>query len=80
MSEQHRTCPHCQQELTKWLAPPETMWGEILVCFNNECPFFMNSSDEIENKGEANRAMGCRYAEDPGNGYQSFNLLAVCPY
>jgi hypothetical protein len=66
--------------MTAWVAPPETMWGEIYVCFNNKCPFYRTSPDLIENKGGGNRLLGCRYAEDPANGYKSFNLLAICPF
>lgn len=75
-----RYCPYCGRELTAWVAPAETMWGEILVCFNNACPFYRGSAEDIENKGEANRLLGCRYAENPSNDYRSFNLLAVCPF
>jgi hypothetical protein len=75
---EERYCPHCEEKLQNWVAPPDTGWGEILVCFNNECPHYAGSPDEIENKGDANRALGCRYAENPDNNYRSFNLLAVC--
>lgn len=71
-------CPHCHKELTPWTAPPDSGWGEILVCFNNECPFYVTSPDNILNKGEDQRTLGCRYAVDPANNYQSFSLLAVC--
>jgi len=49
--------------------------GEILVCNSAECPFFRSSNKDIVNKDEDN-SLGCRYAEDPDNGYKSFNLLA----
>jgi len=70
-----RYCPHCQAKLQPWIGPPESGWGEILVCNNNECTFFRNSNCDIRHKDEDN-SLGCRYAEDPDNGYQSFNLLA----
>ncbi|MFW6054481.1 MAG: hypothetical protein ACOC9D_01145 [Thermodesulfobacteriota bacterium] len=73
------TCPHCQNELTKWIAPPDSGWGEILVCFNDECPFYLGSADNIINKGEDQRSLGCRYAVDPANKYEPFSMLAVCP-
>ncbi len=79
MSEQ-RYCPYCQQPLEEWEAPQDTGWGILLVCNNNKCPFFRDSANDIENKGDANRFMGCRYAEDPANNYNSVNLLAVCPF
>jgi len=75
-----RYCPHCKMELTHWEAPPDTGWGTLLVCFNNECSFYRNSVDDIENKGDERSRIGCRYAEDPANNYQAFNLLAYCPF
>lgn len=72
---EHRSCPHCGQELQEWLGPPESGWGVILVCNNNECSVFATSNDGIINK-EEDSPLGCRYAEDPDNGYASFNLLA----
>lgn len=71
-------CPHCGQQLEVWLAPPETWWGEILVCCNNECSFFLNSNNNIHNKRD-DSGLGCRYAIDPNNEYRPFNLLSWCP-
>jgi hypothetical protein len=72
-----RVCPHCKKPLEAWLAPPETGWGVIVVCFNNECEYYKGSGEDIINKRDASR-MGCRYAENPDNNYASFNLVAVC--
>jgi len=71
-------CPHCKCELEAWIAPPETCWGEILVCNNNDCPHYKGSDENILNKRDDSR-LGCRYAVDPDNGYKPFNLLAWCP-
>lgn len=75
-----RFCPHCAKEMEYWLAPSETCWGRIWVCFNNECSFYLNSAQDVQNKGEANRGLGCRYAEDPANNNHPVNMLAVCPF
>ena len=72
---EERYCPHCGEKLSSWIGPPESGWGEILVCNNNACVFYRNSQKDIRNKDEDN-SLGCRYAEDPDNGYSSFNLLA----
>ncbi len=72
---EERFCPHCKSQLEPWIAPPESGWGEILVCNNNQCPFFKNSGDTILYKDE-DKPFGCRYAENPDNGYKPFNLLA----
>ncbi len=74
-----RRCPHCNQPLERWLAPPETGWGYLMVCFNNECSFYINSKHNIVNKGAA-KNLGCRYAEDPANNYHPINLLAYVPF
>jgi len=76
---EERFCPHCGAKLEPWIGPPESGWGEILVCNSLECPFFRNSNRDIVNKDEDNH-LGCRYAEDPDNGYASFNLLAWYKY
>ncbi len=78
MALEERFCPHCKQKLEPWIAPPETWWGEILVCNNNECPYYKDSDKTIYNKRSDSR-LGTRYAEDPGNGYKPFNLLSWCP-
>lgn len=68
-----RVCPHCGSCLGPWEAAPETGWGEILVCCNNDCSYFLESKATIENQGGSHR--GYRYAEDPGNGYEAFPLV-----
>ena len=70
-----RCCPHCGTQLEPWMGPPETGWGELLVCNNNKCSVFASSKDCITNKSE-DSPLGCRYAEDPQNEYKSINLLA----
>ena len=72
---EQRNCPHCGQPLNPWLGPPESGWGEILVCNNNECSFFKGSPHMIR-QTEEESPLGCRYAEDPDNGYTPFSLVA----
>ncbi len=79
MSEK-RYCPYCEQEMDYWLAPPDTGWGYLYVCFNNQCQFYRDSSEDIANKSEDQTKFGCRYAEDPVMNYQPINLLAYCPF
>jgi len=75
MSDTTRVCPHCGVALEAWIGPPESGWGEILVCQNNQCAVFRSSKETIRHK-EEDSPLGCRYAEDPQNNYASFNLLA----
>lgn len=77
-NETDRCCPHCGQRLESWIGPPETMWGLVLVCNNNQCPYYLNSAQTVENFG-GHPSLSFRYAEDPENNYASFNLLSYCP-
>ncbi len=75
MALEERFCPHCKSKLEPWIAPPETGWGKILVCCNNACTHYDGSGADIINKEEES-PVGCRYAEDPDNKYNAFNLAA----
>jgi len=72
-----RKCPHCGEILQPWEGPPETGWGLILVCNNNQCPYFCSSNDCVANFQPESK-LGFRYAEDPMNNYASFNLASYC--
>ncbi|EPR31412.1 hypothetical protein dsat_1001 [Alkalidesulfovibrio alkalitolerans DSM 16529] len=78
MTYAERFCPHCGDKLCEWEAPPETWWGIILVCNNNDCSYFKGSNDEIAGKRD-DSGLGTRYAEDPKLDYAPFNLLSWCP-
>jgi predicted RNA-binding Zn-ribbon protein involved in translation (DUF1610 family) len=48
-------CPHCGKEMDIWEVPPITFsdglgWGEpfLFVCFNDQCPPFINGWDNME--------------------------------
>lgn len=70
-------CPHCGKPMEAWLAPPDSGWGVILVCYNNQCPHYKGSDKDIVNKRD-DCTLGCRYALNPDNGYKPFNLVAMC--
>ncbi len=72
-----RTCPHCKKILEPWLGPPETGWGMLLVCCNDVCPHFKNSNADVAAFNPDSK-IGFRYAEDPENGFSSFNLASYC--
>ncbi len=78
MTYEERFCPHCGQSLQVWPGPPETGWGDVLVCCNDSCEHFTGGNEELVEQG-ASEHMSCRYAENPDNNYASFNLLAWCP-
>ncbi len=72
------TCPHCDKALDSWIGPPESGWGELFVCNNDECHFFLTSNSSLIEQG-AKESMGVRYAVDPMNKCRPFNLLAWMP-
>lgn len=78
MSLETRHCPHCDCQLEEWAGPPETGWGLILVCNNNDCEYYLSSNDCLVEQGGKDM-LGFRYAEDPDNKYTSFNLLSWFP-
>lgn len=73
-----RICPHCNTELDSWMGPPETMWGEIFVCNNDDCSFYLSSNESLCDQG-AKESMAVRYAVDPMNHDKPFNLLSWMP-
>jgi hypothetical protein len=74
----NRCCPHCGVRLESWMGPPETGWGELLVCNNNECMHYLTSNDCCVEHGASPR-YGFRYAEDTMNNYAPFNLVSYYP-
>ncbi|MCA1945911.1 MAG: hypothetical protein LDL30_11630 [Desulfovibrio sp.] len=73
-----RTCPHCHSVLESWIGPPESGWGELFVCNNNDCQYYLTSNTCLVEQGGKD-CLGFRYAEDPMNNYSSFNLLSWFP-
>lgn len=75
---EERDCPHCGVRLEPWVGPPDSGWGVILTCNNNSCPYYCESQDGGILHVDEDIKMGCRYAENPDNGYKCFALAA--PY
>lgn len=75
---EERNCPHCGKPMEPYAPPPETGWNVILVCNNNDCPYYAGSPESIENK-RCDSNIGCRYAVNPDNGYKEFALVSWCP-
>lgn len=67
MSEAPDKCPHCGDKLKKWATPEMTNWESEyhLVCFNDECPYFIRGWQWMRQKYEANASYRFRY--DPAN-------------
>ena len=62
------TCPHCGEELKKWLVPDEATWDDefFCVCFNNECPYYKRGWEWM--KQQYNQEASYRYALNPNTG------------
>jgi len=62
------TCPHCGGELKKWAPPPAANWGldYHLVCFNDECPYFVKGWTQMEEKFQQRASY--RYRQNPKTG------------
>ena len=70
MSEEdvQNVCPHCSQNLLKWLNPDDSSWGHgyQLVCFNDECPYYKRGWKWM--KDHYNVTASYRYRHNPETG------------
>ena len=56
-------CPHCGSGLRKWKAPPETSWEAEFqyVCFNDECPYYVQGWKWMKEQFAAHASYRHRY-------------------
>lgn len=68
MSDQPASCPHCGEELKKWIVPDGASWDDecFFVCFNNECSYYVRGWKWM--KEQYNQDASYRYALNPNNG------------
>ncbi len=52
MSEISTVCPHCGQQMNKWEAPLDSIWGGEIkyVCFDDDCPYYVRGWNWMEEK------------------------------
>ena len=45
-------CPHCNKKMSKWRAADLNAWGPVVqyVCFNDECPYYINGWKWMEER------------------------------
>ena len=68
MSDNQEKCPHCGDDLKKWMVPVEATWDDefFFVCFNNDCPYYKRGWEWM--KEQYNQQASYRYALNPNTG------------
>jgi len=61
-------CQHCGTKLDRWANPELTSWGDgyQLVCFNDECPYFVRGRQWMDEKFAVSASY--RFRCDPKTG------------
>ena len=65
------SCPHCRQPLTPFSLPDNTGWQTDfhVACFNDECPYYRNGWDWMEQRYGVKCSY--RFRVDPATGKDS---------
>jgi hypothetical protein len=60
--EKGTECPHCGEKMDPIETPMESTWGGEIhyVCFNDECCYFKDSWQFLENQGVTGTGYRCR--------------------
>jgi hypothetical protein len=68
MTDKPAICPHCGDELKKWMVPEGSSWDDefFQVCFNNDCGYFQRGWKWM--KEQYNQNASYRYALNPTTG------------
>jgi len=58
-----RNCPHCSERMLKWYTPNDLSWGTPyqLVCFNDECTYYVRGWEWMETKYQKKASYRHRY-------------------
>ncbi len=61
-------CPYCGQKMKKWRVPVASTWPNdfFYVCFNDECPYFVEGWQHMWEKQATKASYRCRIDPDTG--------------
>jgi hypothetical protein len=61
-------CPHCRQPMKKWKVPVNSTWPHdfFYVCFNDDCPYFIQGWTYIWEEQQTRASYRCRLDPDSG--------------
>lgn len=61
-------CPHCGHPMKKWKVPLNSTWRQdfFYVCFNDDCPYFIEGWEETWEKQQTRASYRCRMDPDTG--------------
>jgi hypothetical protein len=61
-------CPHCREHMKKWKVPIASTWPNdfFYVCFNDECPYFVEGWNRMWEQQATRASYRCRLDPDSG--------------
>jgi len=61
-------CPYCGRTMKKWRVPLASTWPDsfFFVCFNDECPYYVQGWEHIWQQQAARASYRCRLDPDSG--------------
>jgi len=68
MQEDKTICPYCHRKMSKWNTPAFSTWTAeyFYVCFNDECPYFVEGWEHMQNNLQVNYSYRHRYDPETG--------------